>query len=187
MFIIKNADIIEEAANNDAIVCSCNPAMVSAGGVCGRIHRAAGPSLGLYLKRHHSLGCQVGEVAVTTGYNIQPELTVLHTVAPRYEVYGQNLALELLDLCYNNVFKAASQLETTRVAVPSLGTGIYRFPVEDAAEVFADVVEAYPDLWITLLVREQEHERIFREVCAPLVATPDEWGAERAGVVDGVC
>ena len=129
----------------EAIVNAANSSLLGGGGVDGAIHRAGGPAI---LEECRDIrrtrfpqGLPTGEAVVTTGGNL-PALYVIHTVGPIYREQGGREA-ELLANCYYNSLALAVEKNVTSVAFPSIATGVYEYPRDEAAQVSSKTIEKF--------------------------------------------
>jgi O-acetyl-ADP-ribose deacetylase (regulator of RNase III) len=114
----------------DVVVNAANAELTSGGGVAGAIHQAAGP--GLAEESRPLSPIQPGEAVITGGHEL-PNRHVIHVLGP---VYGSDKPEdELLAQCYRNALSLAEEHDLKSVAFPSISTGAFGYPVEEAAEV----------------------------------------------------
>ena len=157
-----------------AIVNAANTHLLAGGGICGAIHAAAGPDLEKECLRLG--GCPTGEARITSGYNL-PAKFVIHAVAPKYWDGTRNEA-KLLRSCYKAIFEIIKQKQISSVAIPAIGTGIYRFPIAEATAIAVDearaAIEAL-DLAVTFCCFDKEALDLYKEIVAtqgPNIAEP---------------
>lgn len=115
----------------DAIVNAANPQLLAGGGVCGAIHAAAGPELERECVRLYPEGIQAGEAVFTQGFNAKAKW-IIHAVAPRAGLTGWGDTTALED-AYRSSVALADALEVRSLAIPSLGTGIYGWDIQNCA------------------------------------------------------
>jgi O-acetyl-ADP-ribose deacetylase (regulator of RNase III) len=117
---------------------AANRSLLGGGGVDGAIHRAAGPEL---LKECETLGgCETGSAKITRGYRLKAR-HVIHAVGPVWSG-GKAREEELLASCYSTSLALARAPRAGLDRVPSISTGIYRFPPDRAAEIAVGTVVA---------------------------------------------
>lgn len=115
----------------DAIVNAANEALLPGGGVCGAIHRAAGP--GLALACAELGGCPTGEARITPGFGL-PARYVIHAVGPVWRG-GSAGEPDLLARAYRASLALAREHRCRSIAFPAIGTGIFGYPLRDATEI----------------------------------------------------
>jgi O-acetyl-ADP-ribose deacetylase (regulator of RNase III) len=127
---LRRADIT--SLEVDAIVNAANQSLAGGGGVDGAIHRAGGAEIMRELRERYD-GCPTGSAVVTRAGRLRAR-HVVHAVGPRWRD-GQHGEHELLRSAYRAAFELAARHGAKTVASPSISTGIYGFPVEEAAPI----------------------------------------------------
>ena len=123
----------------DAIVNAANTTLLGGGGVDGAIHKAAGPGLLEACKLLN--GCNVGEAKITPAFKL-PSKFVIHTVGPVW-AGGHRDEHQLLASCYRNSLKLARDKGIHSIAFPNISTGVYRFPLDQAALIATTEVNRF--------------------------------------------
>lgn len=123
--------------STDAIVSAANALLLGGGGVDGAIHRSAGPELleaCKALKKTLPGGVlKTGGAVITPGFKL-PAKHVIHCVGPIFDREGEE-APALLSSCYREALVIARAQNLTSITFPSIATGVYGYPVEDAAPI----------------------------------------------------
>jgi len=127
------------AQETEALVNAANTTLSGGGGVDGAIHKAGGPKI---LEEARKLApCPAGEARITGGGNLKAKY-VIHTVGPVYKD-GRHREAMLLEKAYRSSLELASRQKIRSLAFPSISTGAYRYPVEEAARIALSTVGAY--------------------------------------------
>jgi O-acetyl-ADP-ribose deacetylase (regulator of RNase III) len=140
--IVKVGDLTQEDV--DAIVNAANSSLMGGGGVDGAIHDAGGPEILAECKearrKRYPNGLPTGQAVITTGGRL-PARYVIHTVGP---IYGQSPGNEaqLLGDCYKNSITLAAEKSLRSIAFPSISTGAFAYPREEAAEISSRAVRS---------------------------------------------
>jgi O-acetyl-ADP-ribose deacetylase (regulator of RNase III) len=146
--VLKPGDITKE--RTDAIVNAANSSLMGGGGVDGAIHRAGGPKILEECKEYVDKNGRLptGKAMITSGGNL-PAKYVIHTVGPIYrERQGgtgssRDEQGELLRNCYIESLKLAVRNGIQTIAFPSISTGAYRYPLDEAAKVAIKAVKEF--------------------------------------------
>ena len=135
---LVQGDITEQVV--DAIVNAANQGLVGGGGVDGAIHRAGGPAIMAECDtiRAAKGGCPTGTAVITTAGRLEAK-AVIHTAGPRWGG-GERGEARLLASCYQSCLTLAREHGHRTVAFPSISTGIYGYPVAEAAQVALSTV-----------------------------------------------
>jgi O-acetyl-ADP-ribose deacetylase (regulator of RNase III) len=127
----------------DAIVNAANSGLAGGGGVDGAIHRAGGREIMGELDeiRRSRGGCATGS-AVATGAGRLPARFVFHAVGPVYDD-GHDGEPELLASCYRTCLALAEERGVSTISFPAISTGVYGYPIQEAAEIAVREVKAH--------------------------------------------
>jgi O-acetyl-ADP-ribose deacetylase (regulator of RNase III) len=135
---LVQGDITEQ--DTEAIVNAANSSLQGGGGVDGAIHRAGGPEI---LAECRTLGgCETGDAKITTGGRLQARY-VIHAVGPVYYREGAGRAAGLLASAYRRSLEVALENGVQSVAFPSISTGAYGYPLDEAAPVALTTVTEF--------------------------------------------
>jgi|SRR4029453_11829964 O-acetyl-ADP-ribose deacetylase (regulator of RNase III) len=125
----------------DAIVNAANSALAGGGGVDGAIHRAGGPAIMRELEQLTPRHCPTGSAVATTAGNL-PAKHVFHAVGPVYRD-GRHSEPELLASCYRKALEMAEERACESITFPAISTGVYGYPIDEAAVIAVREVKAY--------------------------------------------
>ncbi|GHF34269.1 macro domain-containing protein [Streptomyces morookaense] len=136
---LVQGDITEQHV--DAVVNAANSSLLGGGGVDGAIHRKGGPAILAACRdlraSHYGKGLPTGHAVATTAGRL-PARWVIHTVGPVWSASEDRS--ELLASCHRESLQVADELGAKTVAFPAISTGVYRWPLEDAARIAVETV-----------------------------------------------
>ncbi|MBQ1098803.1 O-acetyl-ADP-ribose deacetylase [Streptomyces sp. b94] len=140
---LVQGDITRESA--DAIVNAANSSLLGGGGVDGAIHRRGGPEILAECRKlragHLGKGLAAGRAVATTAGALDARW-VIHTAGPVHSETEDRS--ELLASCYRESLRLADELGARTVAFPAISTGVYRWPMDDAARIAVETVRNTP-------------------------------------------
>lgn len=164
---LRQGDIANQE-DCEAVVNAANAELETGGGVAGAIHRAAGPELAGEARKMAPI--KPGEAVVTGAYDL-PNRYVIHCLGP---VYGKDKPEErLLANCYTNALDLAEKNKIGSIAFPAISTGIFGYPVEEAAKIaFTTIIEKLSNLrhlkhivFVLYSIQDFEiHQRILEQI-----------------------
>ncbi|MFD5024353.1 O-acetyl-ADP-ribose deacetylase [Streptomyces sp. NPDC058373] len=136
-------DITEQAV--DAVVNAANSSLLGGGGVDGAIHRQGGPDILAACRdlraSRYGQGLPTGEAVATTAGRLAARW-VIHTVGPVWSASEDRS--DLLASCHRASLRVADELGARTVAFPAISTGVYRWPMDDAARIAVETVRNTP-------------------------------------------
>jgi len=140
--ILVRGDITQQ--DTDAIVNAANSSLMGGGGVDGAIHKAGGPKILAECKEivARSGRCPTGQAVITSGGNLKAKY-VIHTVGPIWRGGSQNEPKLLQDAYYQSLTVGAAHPDLKTIAFPSISTGAYRFPIQQAASIALTTVNNF--------------------------------------------
>jgi O-acetyl-ADP-ribose deacetylase (regulator of RNase III) len=136
---LVQGDITEQEV--DAVVNAANSQLAGGGGVDGAIHRRGGPDILHDTQRRYPAGCPTGSAVISVAGRL-PARYVIHGVGPRWHG-GQEGEPELLARVYRRCLELACGHECHSVALPAISTGVYSYPLADAARVAVGTAIAF--------------------------------------------
>jgi O-acetyl-ADP-ribose deacetylase (regulator of RNase III) len=158
---IVRGDITDQEV--DAIVNAANSSLLGGGGVDGAIHRAGGPEILAECRElrqtRYADGLPAGRAVATTAGRLRARW-VIHTVGPVWAKRTDRS--DILRSCYVESLRVAAELTATSIAFPAISTGLYRWPLDDAARIAVDAVRDAPIEDVRFVVFDAAAETAFR-------------------------
>ncbi|MEE9591407.1 MAG: O-acetyl-ADP-ribose deacetylase [Thermodesulfobacteriota bacterium] len=165
---LVRGDITKE--DTDAIVNAANSRLVGGGGVDGAIHRAGGPKI---MKECRKIGgCPTGDAVITCSGNLKAK-HVIHTVGPIYRD-GNHNEEKLLESVYRSSLERAIENGARSVAFPSISTGVYGYPIREAASValktVIDFIKTHKGIDLVKFVLFSERDsKVYKEALEDII------------------
>ncbi|MBQ46811.1 MAG: hypothetical protein CMP10_04870 [Zetaproteobacteria bacterium] len=149
----------------DAMGNAANEQLAGGGGVDGAIHRAGGSSI---MKACKEIGsCATGEAVVTTAGNL-PASYVIHGVGPKWGKHNGKES-DLLESVWTKIMSKAAEIGVRHVAIPSISTGVYGYPLEKAAPIAMNAIRNFIEAnntispkRITIVLFNDEHHEAYQ-------------------------
>ena len=167
----------------DAIVNAANNKLMPGGGVCGAIHKAAGPQLAAECSMLG--GCDTGAAKATFGYDL-PAKYVIHTVGPVWHggEYGEK---EALSSCYKESLALAKEKDCETIAFPLISSGIFGYPKKEALRVAMDAISSFlmdNEMMVYLAVFDKDALSVSKALFANIEEYIDEHYVDEAKLLD---
>jgi len=164
---VVQGDITQQ--ETEAVGNAANSALAGGGGVDGAIHRAGGPGLMAELKAKYK-GCPTGSAVITGGGNLRAKY-VIHAVGPIYS--GSPKDAEHLSGAYRRSLELCTQHRISSIAFPSISTGIYGYPVEEASRIAVktaiEYLKTHPEITLVRFVLfDSNTYRVYEEALKEL-------------------
>lgn len=154
----------------DALVNSANANLRFGSGVAGAIHTAAGPELEQYCRRHSPVA--LGEAVVTPGFEL-PNPFVIHARAASF--INDDHPEKYLDLAVAQTLRVAKEAGIKSMAMPAIGTGVFKFPPELSAEIIINGLlsrsDDYPEIHLVRICVGDVHMRAVFETAISVINT----------------
>jgi len=164
---VVQGDITQQ--DTEAVGNAANAALAGGGGVDGAIHRAGGPAIMSELKARYK-GCPTGSAVITGGGNLKAKY-VIHAVGPRYS--GSPKDPQLLSGAYRKSLELCTEYKISSIAFPSISTGIYGYPVEEASRIalktVIDYLKDHPEIkFVRFVLFDSNTFRVYKEALKEL-------------------
>lgn len=164
---VVQSDITQQ--DTEAVGNAANAALAGGGGVDGAIHRAGGSAIMSELKARYK-GCPTGSAVITGGGNLKAKY-VIHAVGPRYS--GSPKDPQLLSGAYRKSLELCTEYKISSIAFPSISTGVYGYPVEEASRIalktVIDYLKNHPEIkFVRFVLFDSNTFRVYKEALKEL-------------------